>query len=577
MIIEPTPTHPSSPIRRVLRVAGLALPVVLLAAAVGAGLLGPKVEPPPPAPSPAGPSSPAVATPGPSTPADEGPAPPDRFADLAVEPVAAVLARAGAVPDGDALAVSGYLRVDGRVDGSCDGESDEASDPLGPWCAREAILVDAWWTRDTVTDPFPPHLHLLIPAGVRLPPGVLAAEQEPDGGGARVVAIVRPDTPDDPCGTSRSCGERLVVERFAWVDGVLAGVTPLLAEPLRTGTSRPNPFAAHLGTGELPLAAVLDWPDGIARIDPAAAPRADAEPSNEPLWYVRVLGAAAPDGTTTAGRTVRWMLLAERDLRVVAQSGPAAFPATTAGLPVLTIPDARTAMADTAARPIAVAGYLVNVRPPDACPAAAGDTRGVLSPLCERSARLSAAAGPDPGDPATTAHLHVRIPPGVRLPGVLEDGWPDGPVALVLIGRPEPADEPCPETARGCHDRFVADRVAWAGGEPFDPGPVFDAGLIVVPPAYGLRRLDEAEAAASAGASAATTLVAAVVRPATVARLDPVAAAAMARGPQPGDLVWYVRTLAAPGASSDGGTPAIAWAVVDEASGVTLARGTAPG
>jgi hypothetical protein len=343
MIIEPTPTNPRSPLRRALRAAGLVLPVVLLGAVVGAGLLGPRVEPPP-VPSPAAPTPPAATTPAPDPRVEDGPPPPDAFTALPVESVAGILA-GGGVPAADpATAVSGYLRVDGPVDPGCVGdaaEGTEAADPLGPWCAREAILFDAWWTRETATDPFPPHLHLVVPAGVRLPPGVLATEDEPDGGGARVVVIGRPETPDDPCGAgSRDCGERLVVERFAWVDGTLAGVTPLLAEPLRTGTRRPNPWLPHLGTGELPLAAVLDWPDGIARLDAAAAARAAAEPANVPLWYVRVLGADTGGGRP---RDVRWMLLAERDLRVVAHSAPPAVPAEAAGLPVLAAPAPRLA------------------------------------------------------------------------------------------------------------------------------------------------------------------------------------------------------------------------------------------
>jgi hypothetical protein len=330
MIIEPTPTSPRSPIRRVLRVVGLVLPVLLLGAVVGAGLLGPRPESPPPAPSQvadvpdATPLPTPVATPGPVIVAiADDPLPPVSFEGLTVRPVAEALAgREGASP-GAVIAVSGFLRMERPADAACGGEP---GGTLGPWCERPAILAEWWWTSmSTLTGPVPPHLHLALLAGVRLPEAALAAERDPGGGGAQVVVIGRFGTPPAGCpGAPSDCSDVFLVERFAWADGVRVGLMPLIAEPLQTGSKRGSPFGTALGEAELPLAAVLTWPDGIARIDPEAAAIAAAGPPSEPVWYVRVLEDAAKPG---GDRLVRWMLLADRDFRVI---GSGRVPATTA-------------------------------------------------------------------------------------------------------------------------------------------------------------------------------------------------------------------------------------------------------
>jgi hypothetical protein len=583
MIVQPTPTNPRSPVRRGLRLAGLAVPVVLLGAAVGVGLLGPRVEPPAASPGPATSAMPAEAIDeSPETAAVDGRvAPPAVFEGVEVVPVEALDAGTATVPPGTAVATSGRLSIVGPPD-ACTADPD----PLGAWCAREGVLSGT--SRNLATPGRAPHVHLVVPPGVRLPAAVREAHLTPDAGGTHAIVIGRfGQAGEAACtGIERDCGDLLVVERVAWVDGERARIVPLLADPLVAWTGRLDPFEEHLGPGELPLSAVLAPAAGMAAIDAGAAEAslAAGEPPGLPLWYVRILGAQPGVG---GARDVRWMVLTESGLRVVATSAPAGFPAEVAGLPVVSVAAARSMLPGTQGRPVAVAGYLERLGTSAACPGGEGDTRGLLGPLCERRARLTMLAMPSDGDGAgAVTHLHVRVPPGVRLPGVLEDRDPDGPVAVVLVGRAEEVDADCPTIGRGCHDRFVADLVAWAQGEPFDPGPVFDAGLIVIPPAFGLRTLDEAVSAAagttepsgSTGPVANTpaTLVAAVVRPGTVARIDPAAAAAMATGPEPGDLVWYVRVLA-PADGADGTAPGIAWAVVDEATGVTLARGASPG
>jgi hypothetical protein len=330
MIIEPTPTSPKSPFRRALRLVGLVLPVVLLGAAVGAGMLGPRTEPQLPTPSQYADAPDATALPSAApTPSSiimaiaDDPVPPVAFGGLPVRPVVEALAGRSGIPPGAVVAVSGFLRMERPTDSAC---ASEPGGVLGPWCERRAILAEWWWTSmSTLTGPVPPHLHLAILAGVRLPQAALAAEQEPGGGGAHVVAIGRFRSPPAGCrGEPSDCGEMFLVERFAWADGARVALTPLIADPLQTGTKRANPFVAVTRAGELPMAAVLTWPDGIARLDQAAAAIATAGPPSEPVWYVRVLeDAVAPGGD----RLVRWMLLADRDFGVI---GSGRMPATTA-------------------------------------------------------------------------------------------------------------------------------------------------------------------------------------------------------------------------------------------------------
>jgi len=74
-----------------------------------------------------------------------------------------------------------------------------------------------------------------------------------------------------------------------------------------------------------------------------------------------------------------------------------------------------------------------------------------------------------------------------------------------------PRLEPCHPTIYECNGSLLVERVTWADGEPFDPGPVFDAGLEV--PAYDManRNLDSAENLAIGRFG--TVLMAALVRP----------------------------------------------------------------
>ena len=195
-----------------------------------------------------------------------------------------------------------------------------------------------------------------------------------------------------------------------------------------------------------------------------------------------------------------------------------------------------------------------------------------MSPLCERRARL-VVAGADAANPG--AHLHLRIPPGVRLPAALEDATPDEPIRVVIVGRGAGPDAPCTGAVRGCGEHMTADLVAWADGDPFDPDPIFDAGLGAVPPKTTSLHLDDARRLV-VGPSG-TILISAVVLPATVAAIDPEAAMAIAGQPAPRGPLLYVRGMATaygPGRYPVGDyPPRVLWVLLDETTGELLATG----
>jgi hypothetical protein len=287
-------------------------------------------------------------------------------------------------------------------------------------------------------------------------------------------------------------------------------------------------------------------------------------PRPEPPAPLPSLRAEAAEATPAARTPVPALL---------AGPGPG-FPTVVASLGVRTIPEAQADLVATPGGPIAVAGILVDLSAGEGCAAAKDDTRGALSPLCARRARLV----PGPGAARGGPHLHVLVPPGVRLPPAFEDTVPDVPMPVVLVGRGPVA--PCTPDARGCGETLTADLVAWADGRPFEPGPVFDAGLQVPPPGIAYRRLAAAESLATGRSG--SVLVAAVVRPATVADIDPDAATAMAAArPAPGGLVWYVRSLETvygPTTYPPGDYPArMRWVVLDETTGTPIAAGLVAG
>jgi hypothetical protein len=327
MIFEPAPTSPRSPVRRGLWLAGLALPPVMLAGVIAAGILGSRPEPQPATPAPT--AAALVAEPPSPVPTTAAPEPagadqaldgvfPYAFEALAVRgPSALIIARAAGHPFGVA-AVAGYLSI-GTPDVVC---AARAPEPPGPWCEREGIIAERSWSRSTGgSGGMPSHLHVTIPIGVRLPAEVERASLV-GGGPIPVVAIGR-FAPDSPCrpGGSR-CDIGFVVERVGWSNGDWLDVTPLVETRLGEAARRPDPFRAAVGDGDVPLLAVLARPDTIALLDPAT--RAATISEARPLWYVRLAAGAAagnrwqPLGARVDEPSVRWVLLDESQSGVIA-------------------------------------------------------------------------------------------------------------------------------------------------------------------------------------------------------------------------------------------------------------------
>ena len=189
-----------------------------------------------------------------------------------------------------------------------------------------------------------------------------------------------------------------------------------------------------------------------------------------------------------------------------------------------------------------------------------------------RHARLEAL--PDGGDPGT--HLDLTIAAGTRMPATFERlGGAGRPVQVVLVGRYGPRLEPCHPTIYECNGSLLVERVTSSDGEPFEPGAVYDAGLEVPPVEMAYRNLDSAETLAIGGSG--TILMAALLRPSTVAAIDPAAARSLTAAEPPGSLVWYVRGLETGYDVKDPlhglAPPRYSWVVLDYDTGATLGRG----
>jgi hypothetical protein len=340
VIVEPVPTSPRSPIRRGLWLAGLVLPPLLLVAVVAAGVLGPSTPEPALAESSTRPVTSAAA--GPADANDDGATSnadgrlsgaPAVYAGLAVlRPSEAAAKRATGARPG-AVAVGGYLAVTGT--GTLCLES--TPDPPGEWCVRTAILLDAPWPRagGDGSGGRTPHLHATIPIGVRLPePGERADTSRGGGTGVDwsppvpVVAIGRFQGDARCGGVDRRCDHGFVIERVAWSDGVDLGLVPRIEPTLEIRWRRANPFAVTVSDQDIPLLGVLAWPTTIPLLEPAAAAAVAGRPDGEPVWLLRMVGREIR-GPQSRGPVVRWVLLDDRRLRVLAIGEPAAEIAST--------------------------------------------------------------------------------------------------------------------------------------------------------------------------------------------------------------------------------------------------------
>jgi hypothetical protein len=264
-------------------------------------------------------------------------------------------------------------------------------------------------------------------------------------------------------------------------------------------------------------------------------------------------------------------------------ASPAAspFPAVVANLAVRTVDEALSARGDrTQNLIVAVSGYLGRLSGDPGC---ADRPLGPLGPLCTRSGVLA-------GQPWATSDggrylavedsLRVDFPAGVQVPdeaiqAIASSGGAS--IRVVLLGRFRMAGVGCGPGSTRCVNGYTVDRIAWVDGAAVPVRAVMDTGVDGSPPEWILQHQDLAQLAAIGWSG--DVLVAALLRPPTLASVDPNAARATSGEPRPLGLVWYVRGL-------EGGhdpipypmgfaSPRLSWVVLDDVTGMVLARGSA--
>jgi hypothetical protein len=306
MIVEPVPTNPRSPVRRGVRLAGVALPLVLLVGVVAVGSLGPKAAPP---------RTVETATPDPAAPGESaGPREardaatealvvdfPDQLGGLEVLGVSAAIEarRSGGLPG--FVAVAGYLTIQ-DLPAEC---ADRYLGPYGALCERRVVLADvpnrpfsSSYGSGSGFGGIGAHLHPMVPPGVRLPHEVLDASTDGSAAPVPVAVLGRFVDEDPPCATgTRHCGEAFVLERVAWVDGEPRYRTTIIDPALDVDWTDPSwrerraAARAALGFDRTLLMTAYLRPATLELIDPAAAVAVVAAAGEAPpaVWYIRAL------------------------------------------------------------------------------------------------------------------------------------------------------------------------------------------------------------------------------------------------------------------------------------------------
>jgi hypothetical protein len=321
MIVQPASLGPRGRPRRVLRIVGLVVPVLLLGTVVAAGVLGPS-----PAPDRVPASAPAVADAS-GPPGGERPTPsamptipifPSTIAGLEVHGVHwTVEARNRGLARG-VIAVAGFLGLD-RIPDEC---RDSRLGVFGPFCRRVGVLGETPWfgSRETSPDPAGFHLHPQFPVGVRIPSQASYVALSASTAAPPVILLARfSDARAEPCVPGgRHCGQELVVERVVWLDGVEYPTTPTIdpaADDAGATLVELRQDAARAGStlpgGGYPLFTALMAPATVAAIEPAAG--SVASPLAGPVWFLRGLHA---QGDPTR---IDWRIVARDGLRVLAQ------------------------------------------------------------------------------------------------------------------------------------------------------------------------------------------------------------------------------------------------------------------
>jgi hypothetical protein len=334
MIIEPVPTTPRDPLRRLRGLLGFLVPPALLVGVIAVALAGGPDDEASADPSlvlqPTGaPEAVAVPTPRPQVRGDEAAFPEQILGLPVLTPSEADATRVEGIP-GPPLMVAGYLSIRG-VREDC---VDRVVGPQGSFCHRSAVLAEA---------PLSPyggnglwrgigrHLHPEFPPGVRWPIGV--TNTTPDRGGPPFPVVILGRFGDPramPCAVDAfECTEGFVAERIVWANGdsyartttVDAAVDIDLSEdPWR---ERRNAARANLTDITLIAMSALLAPDTLARVDPSAADALAAGAVGGavagPVWYVRGMDLRpAQDGEPSG--VVRWVVVDDLGGQVLASS-----------------------------------------------------------------------------------------------------------------------------------------------------------------------------------------------------------------------------------------------------------------
>ena len=222
---------------------------------------------------------------------------------------------------------------------------------------------------------------------------------------------------------------------------------------------------------------------------------------------------------------------------------------------------------------VAIAGYFGIPVVPTGC----GDGIDPLGPLCDRStllAELQWSLVGSQGFSGIGPHVHARAASAsgsrqqVQRTTMAASG---PPLTAVLIGRFGGFLQPgCTAPNVGCEVGFELDAVAWAEGSPFEVRPFVDP-MIEAGPADWLT-INQARVGTEVVGSNGIVLEAALLRPETLARLDPRAARRIRKADPGGVRVVRARPQASrPG----GGAPELVWGVVDDTTLRMLAKGVA--
>ena len=294
----------------------------------------------------------------------------------------------------------------------------------------------------------------------------------------------------------------------------------------------------------------------------------------------RSLTPPVPAPTEVAAATAVPSASAVPQPAIVVLGGPPAYPSVVDDLAVHSITEALDILAAGGQGVLAVRGNLGLLVASTTC---VDQTGGPLGPLCERRGVLTEAPWVTDGAGAVqmlSTHLHPRFPVGVRLPDDAARATTEasGQIRVVVVGRFEGGGDACRPVGPVCGPGFEVDSVAWEEGAPFPSSPVVDAGIDPQPEEWILSQQGLAETAAIG--TSGTILFEALLRPGTIAQVDPVAAAAIAKRTSGSGLVWYVRGLQngydqIPFPIDELPPPFLTWVVLDNTSGAVLARSPA--